>query len=30
MLKQLWLKVLLALFIWAVLVGAAYLLGFLG
>lgn len=29
MLKQLWLKILLALFIWAVLVGAAYLLGFL-
>lgn len=29
MLKQLWLKVLLATFIWAVLVGAAYVLGFL-
>lgn len=27
MLKQLWLKVLLAMFLWAVFISAAYLLG---
>jgi hypothetical protein len=30
LLKQLWLKVLLMMFIWAALLSAAYLLGFLG
>ncbi len=29
MLKQLWLRILLAIFIWAILIGVAYLLGLL-